>query len=199
MTIVRRDFFLGFGTGIAVTILLLIAASAGLIFITKRATRNLQNNETALYVLHFPQELTNYGEPDWNWTLLTLDGKEHSFSEFQGKVVFVNFWATWCEPCRAELPTIQKLFDRLKGEPVAVILISDEDAETVGSYIAKGHFSFPVYMAHEGRPRVFQDPGIPVTFVLSQSGMVVFKQEGAFDWSSDTTVDFLQSLTKKSS
>ena len=79
----------------------------------------------------FPQEESL---ADIEWKLQSLDGVETSFSAFEGKVLFVNLWATWCGPCVTEMPSIQRLYERFPREEVAFLLVSDEPPDVVGEF-----------------------------------------------------------------
>ena len=194
----RREFLIGLASAIGMSVFLVISFLAILRSERRKALRDLrtQENELPLALVSDNSKLANYGTPDWDWTLTSLTGQTAKFSEFRGTVVFINFWATWCIPCRAELPGIQRLFDETKGKPFTFALISDERAGTVRQYMDEMHFSFPAYVTEQRRPRVFEDPGIPVTFIMRPDGRVVYKHDGPAKWDWDGCVELLQSLSQ---
>ncbi len=131
---------------------------------------------------------------DYNWRLTALDGRELSLGEFQDKVVFLNVWATWCGPCRREMPAIQRLHDSVSGDGVALVLVSEEDATAVREYMQEEKYTFPVYLSAGAVPKMFDTGTIPATYVISRQGRVVFKHIGAAAWDSDVCQSFLRAL-----
>jgi thiol-disulfide isomerase/thioredoxin len=144
-----------------------------------------------------PGERGDFGVADYNWQLTSLDGRTLSFSEFQNKVVFLNVWATWCGPCVAEMPAIQRLHDAVSADGIALVLVSDEDAAEVRDFVRAGNFTFPVYLS-KALPAVFESEGIPATFVVSREGRVVLSHLGAAAWDSAACQSFLRALQSPS-
>jgi peroxiredoxin len=109
-----------------------------------------------------------------DFTLTDLQGKTWSLRELKGKVVLVNFWATWCPPCRKEMPDLNALYQRFKDQGFVVLAISDEDADKVKPFIAERNISYPV-MLDPGRKvnELFQVEGIPKSFVYDREGKLV--------------------------
>ena len=109
-----------------------------------------------------------------DFTLKDLSGKTWTFSELRGKVVLVNFWATWCPPCRKEMPDLQTLYERFQSKGFVVLGISDEEAAKVDPFIRERKVSFPVLL-DPGRKvnEMFVVEGIPKTFVYDREGKLV--------------------------
>jgi thiol-disulfide isomerase/thioredoxin len=141
-------------------------------------------------------EMRVQGNVDRAWRIRSLDGKEVSFAEFEGKVVFLNFWATWCGPCVHELPSIEKLRDSINDDRVAFVLISFEAPDVVRDFAKKKNLKLPVYTARGMPPSVFARARsvIPVTYVLDRKGQVVTQQVGSADWDTLAWRDFLRGL-----
>jgi peroxiredoxin len=121
-----------------------------------------------------------------DFTLTDLDGKTWTLQQLRGKVVLVNFWATWCPPCRKEMPDLDKLYRRFKNQGFVVLAISDEDMSKVRPFIAQERVSYPV-MLDPGRKvnEEFQVDGIPKSFVYDRDGKLVtesidMRTEGQF-------------------
>ena len=131
---------------------------------------------------------------DGSWTVRDLDGTELKLAALRGKPVFINFWATWCGPCIAEMPSIEKLYDSMKDEGVAFVIVSDEREEIVRSFAASRHVNLPFYLFKGRVPRVLYSDEIPATFILNRQGEVVFKHVGMADWSTVDSQRFLRSL-----
>lgn len=141
-----------------------------------------------------PSHREDAGRADHDWALKNLDGKEISLGEFKDKVVFINVWATWCGPCVAEMPAIQKLADSLAKENVAFLLVSEEDSDTVRGFVEERRLAVPVYLSPNKLPEAFETDGIPATFIVDRGGTIVFKRVGAAEWDSDSCHTFLRSL-----
>jgi thiol-disulfide isomerase/thioredoxin len=135
----------------------------------------------------------DHGRADYDWALRTLDGRELRLADFRGQPLFINVWATWCGPCRDEMPDIQALHDSMKSDHVAFLLISEEEADEVRSYMDRNQFTFPVYVTAR-TPDVFESRGIPATFIVDQAGEIVFRRVGAARWDSDACRNFLRAL-----
>jgi peroxiredoxin len=109
-----------------------------------------------------------------DFTLADLHGKTWRLKNMQGKVVLVNFWATWCPPCRKEMPDLQSLYDRFKGDGLIVFAISDEDAATVEPFIAARKVTYPVLLDSDRKVNgLFHVYGIPRTYVYDRNGRLV--------------------------
>jgi thiol-disulfide isomerase/thioredoxin len=129
----------------------------------------------------------------WNWNLQELEGETISLADFKGDVILVNNWATWCPPCRAEMPSLEKLFQGY-GDKITMILASQEENQTVQEYIDKKGYTFPVYIVKSGIPEAFYSKSIPSTFIVDKNGQVVYQRTGAFDWNNRKVRKFLDKL-----
>ena len=108
------------------------------------------------------------------FTLTSLDGKTYSLDGLRGKVVLLNFWATWCPPCRKEMPDLQKMYAELAGKGFVVLAVSDEKRDVVEKFLADKHYTFPVLL-DEGRKvnAAFDVEGIPKSFLFGRDGKIV--------------------------
>jgi len=108
------------------------------------------------------------------FTLADLQGKTWSLKELRGKVVLVNFWATWCPPCRSEMPDLDALYQQFKDQGFVVLAISDEDAAKVWPYIEQYHYTYPILL-DPGRKvhQTYNIEGIPKSFVYDREGKLV--------------------------
>ena len=132
---------------------------------------------------------------DYVWKATDLDGKPVDFAAYQGKPVFLNIWATWCPPCRAEMPSIAKLAadPRIKGKVEIVCISTDNDRDTVKKFVADK--AWPMTLLHTNQvPEVFQTQGIPATFLIDRSGRIVAHEVGSANWDSTEVVDFLAKM-----
>jgi peroxiredoxin len=109
-----------------------------------------------------------------DFTLTDLDGKAWNLKDLKGKVVLLNFWATWCPPCRKEMPDLEMLYRRFGAQGLIIIGIDDEETETVKPFIAQQGITYPVLL-DPGRKvnTLFRIEGIPKTFVYDRDGKIV--------------------------
>ncbi len=137
---------------------------------------------------------------DYSFTIKDLAGNKISFKRYKGKVLFINMWATWCGPCKAEMPGIQSLSEKLKGHEVEFVMLSvDKDAALpkVKSYLEDNKFTFPVFMPTGYLPEELQVPSIPTTFVISKDGKILMKEVGTRNYDTNKMVNFLKEQTSK--
>jgi peroxiredoxin len=133
-----------------------------------------------------------------NFDLETLDGTTVSLQSLRGKVVFLNVWATWCEPCREEMPSMQTLYDDFKGNKDFVMLAVSQDVKgraAVAPYVAKNDYHFTILLDPENKLMdSYEISGVPETFIIDRKGQIVAHHMGAFDWSRPDVKDALQQL-----
>lgn len=129
---------------------------------------------------------------DYNWVLENNRGKRIEFSQFEDEVVIVNFWATWCPPCIAEMPSFQKLYEDY-GDRATFLFVSGEQHGTVDDYMKRKRFSLPSYKMLTKAPEPLDGRTLPTTYVISKDGSIVIDKVGAADWNSEK---FRQTLDK---
>ncbi len=133
---------------------------------------------------------------NYNWTLYDLQAeKKLNFSEKQGKVVFVSFWATWCPPCIAEMPSIQKLYNAYKNK-VEFALVTNESGETVKKFLEKHGYTLPVFNSYSEPPEVLSASQIPTSFLIGQDGKILIEKTGSANWNAANVQQLLDSLLR---
>ena len=133
----------------------------------------------------------------YDFTLDDPDGGTLDFEKVKGKVVFVNFWATWCAPCIAEMPSIQALSDRFKDndEVVFVMINVENDHDKATKFMDKKEFTFPYYFPNRTQiPKVYESRSIPTTFVLNKQGYIAYKKVGMANYSASSFTRFIDKL-----
>ena len=131
---------------------------------------------------------------NFSFELRSSDGVLTNLKAFEGKVIFLNFWATWCPPCIAEMPGINNLHKEM-GDEVAFIMLSfDTDFETAKNYIKRKGFNLPIYSPVSAIPSVFSANGLPTTYVIDANGDIVMTHQGMADYDNREFRDFLKSL-----
>jgi peroxiredoxin len=133
-----------------------------------------------------------------DFTLPTTDGKQVSLREYRGKVVFLNFWATWCIPCREEMPGLEQLHQTYQSQDLAIISIDlKESADQVKTFFQKHGLSFPALLDQNGS--VFRDylvAGMPTTYLIGRDGMLLARGVGGRDWLRAEGQEFIKELIK---
>ncbi|WP_455382232.1 TlpA disulfide reductase family protein [Salinispira pacifica] len=135
-----------------------------------------------------------------DFTIQTLDGKKRSLSDYRGKVVFLNFWATWCPPCRAEMPSMQTLYTAMKGKDFDIVAVNvQENAEAVHSFMKSEQtdFTFPILLDGSGRvASTYSVRGIPTTYIVGKEGQMLGMVVGGKDWADPKIIDTFTSLAE---
>jgi thiol-disulfide isomerase/thioredoxin len=174
-----------------VMILRFTGALSGISFIAQSAIMKtgLMNFE--------PEENVTRDGFDYNFSIKDLNGKTVDFSQFRGKVVFLNLWATWCGPCRVEMPSIQNLYNSTDHDQIIFVMLSIDAPENqlkVVKYINDKEFNFPVYVPAGPLTRQLDVPSIPTTFIISKDGKIKSKKVGTANYDTDKFKKFLQDL-----
>lgn len=141
-------------------------------------------------------DVSDIKKANYNMPLISLDGDRTSLREFEGKTIFLNFWATWCPPCIAEMPNIQDLYEDLSNEEniVFVMLSLDEDPEKARSFMERKEFTMPVYFLTGRQPGVYNSTVVPTTYIISPDGDIVMEKRGMAKYNTSGFKDFLLSL-----
>lgn len=140
------------------------------------------------------------GEKAAPFKLTDLQGDLVTMADLRGKVVFLNIWATWCAPCREEMPSMEKLYERLHGDKGFVMLAVSQDtssSEEVMAYVKKHGYHFDVLLDPKNAvAEAYNVSGVPETFIIDREGRIVAHHSGAFDWSQPSIQDALEELLK---
>ncbi len=133
-----------------------------------------------------------------NFQFVTSNGDSFALQDYTGKPIVLNFWATWCPPCRAEMPSLEKLYADY-SDKVHFLLISSESFDKIAPYIQENKYSFPVYRLTQPPSGVLSYNVLPTTFVIDSEGKVITREEGAANWNSKKVRAMLDELIGKSS
>jgi|TARA_B100000315_G_scaffold61791_2_gene56097 thiol-disulfide isomerase/thioredoxin len=133
--------------------------------------------------------------------LFDLNQKPVKLTDYKGAIVFLNFWATWCPPCREEMPSMQKLYNRYKTEPFKMIAVSlKESPETVEDFFKENRLSFSALLDPWGEAgKKFGLNSIPTTFILDKNGNIIARALGPRDWGGRISQTIFHHLVKISS
>lgn len=130
---------------------------------------------------------------DYRWNLADLDGNPLSFSEAENEVVFVNFWATWCPPCVAEMPYMQDLYEEY-GDKMKFYFVTDEDPTKIRKFMDKHDYDLPIQIATSAPPEILEAKALPTTYVIGKNGDIHIKKKGSAKWNSKKVYHLLDDL-----
>jgi thiol-disulfide isomerase/thioredoxin len=132
---------------------------------------------------------------DFSMNLINSKGERVSMEEFRGKVIFMNIWATWCPPCIAEMPGINKLYNDVNKEDVVFIMLSvDQNFQKAIDFNKKKGFDFEVYRVEGQMPQMYSTQSIPTTYVIDAKEKIALTHLGMGDYDTDEFKEFLQEL-----
>jgi len=133
-----------------------------------------------LAVMFFCTSLFSWAASAPNFTLESLSGKPVSLTDFRGKVVILDFWASWCGPCRMAMPELKKLYDKYHAQGLEVLSLNQgESKNEVSSFIREQNFPFTVLLDYKGEVgRMYKVSGIPAFYLLDKKGNVVLHEVG---------------------
>jgi len=144
----------------------------------------------------FPPKITNerLALSNYNVSFKGINNaQDMSLNDANGKVVFINHWATWCPPCRAEMPSLNKLYTDYKDK-VTFIFLTAESKNVVEKYYKAKNFDFPTYNLGSRLPDEINTTSLPATFILDKQGKVTLEEFGASDWNSKKVRETLDQL-----
>jgi peroxiredoxin len=136
-----------------------------------------------------------YGSTTYALTVRDLEGNEVKLSDFKGRTIFLHYWATYCQTCVSELPSLQRLRDSLRDrDDIVFLLVSkDDDAGQVKEFLRKRGLDLPVYMRMEAA-KEFPAGGIPVTFVVDRNGTIRIRHSAPATWDSSSAQEYLRAV-----
>ena len=129
--------------------------------------------------------------------LSDLDGKPQRLADYRGRVVLVNFWATWCEPCREEMPSFERLRASLEGRAVVLAVNLAEPESRIRRFLDTVPVRFPVLLDRDGTTaRAWQARVLPATYIIGPDGAIRYRHLGELDWSSPEVQQLILKLLK---
>jgi len=123
-----------------------------------------------------------FAAPDFS--LKSESGKIYHLADLRGQVVVINFWATWCPPCRREMPSMQRMWQKIKGKGITVLAVNvGEDADTIFEFLGAYPVDFPLLMDQDGSViKRYPVTGLPTTYIVNPQGMVTHRAVGSREW-----------------
>jgi peroxiredoxin len=130
-----------------------------------------------------------------DFSLQDLDGKTVTLKEFRGKVVFLNFWATWCPPCREEMPAMQKIYTELQDKGLVMLAINFmETPNTIRPFVKEHKLTFPILLDSGTVMVSFGVLGLPATYLIDRQGKAAARALGGRDWSNQESLRMIRKL-----
>jgi cytochrome c biogenesis protein CcmG/thiol:disulfide interchange protein DsbE len=175
----------GYKTGI---LILLVGLGAGIFFI-------LIGKDTNFDFTRPPAVAAGTSAPDFSFP--DLDGKIVNLSDYRGKLVLLNIWATWCRPCVSEMPSMERLYSKFKKEDFEILAVSIDikGKKVVAPFMELHNLSFKALLDTQGTiQETYQATGIPESFIIDKNGVIIEKVIGPLDWSSSKVFQYFQGL-----
>jgi len=153
------------------------------------------SQETANLLRNAKINVTERTDPE-NFTLPLLSGGNTSLSEYKGKIVLLNFWATWCPPCRAEMPSMETLYRRFNNQGLEILAVDiGENANTVRTFIQNNKYTFPVLLDRNSRVSgAYGIAAIPTSYILDREGKIIAKVVGSIHWDTREAIAAFEAL-----
>jgi thiol-disulfide isomerase/thioredoxin len=133
---------------------------------------------------------------DDTWTFQSVDGVTRRLSDFQGNVLVINYWATWCGPCRKEMPALSRLYKRIKGQRIELLCLTPEDPRNVRIWLDTHPNDLPLYAYKILPPAQLAWVALPTTYIVNKAGRVAYRFDGAAQWDDDGVVDSLLEMSR---
>ncbi len=131
----------------------------------------------------------------YDWKLHGVNTESYDFNEAKDKVVLINYWATWCPPCIAEMPSLQELYTTYKdNDQIVFLFITNEVDEDIFKFVNAKHYNYPVYRALSEDPKPFINNPIPQTYLIDKKGKIVIDKSNAWNWNSDKVKETINNL-----
>jgi peroxiredoxin len=138
------------------------------------------------------------GKPAPDFSLPSLGGKKVSLSEYKGKAVFLNFWATWCPPCKDEMPSMEKIYREQKGRGLEILAVSiDKGSKEVEAFKKEYGLTFPILLDPDNLvAALYELAFVPTTYLIDRSGNVVLRETQYRDWTDPESRKLLEKILK---
>lgn len=129
----------------------------------------------------------------YQWKLTDLENRSFDFEDQRGRIVLVNFWATWCPPCVAEMPSMLDLYNDY-GDKVTFMFVTSDDRQKVLNFLKRKNLDLPVYYPASETPKTLKSKLLPTTYIIDKEGKIVVAETGAADWNSSETRELIDGL-----
>jgi len=168
-------------------------------FAKNEVADKMSENEIKVFLAENYFEVPTEDRSPVDFSYFLLDGTYEQYEKNFGKIIFLNFWATWCLPCKKEMPDIEALHRLMKNEEFRILAINlGEKSKKVGKFVEKYSYTFDIIVDEEKKViNKLKILGIPTTFVLDKEGQILGKLMGPKKWNDPTFVDFLKKISRQ--
>lgn len=128
------------------------------------------------------------------WAVQTMQGQTVTLEQFRGRVLIVNAWATWCEPCVAELQSFAALRAAVPDSALVFAMVAAQRREPVAAFVRRRRLTLPVYLELSPAPRVYGFDAVPTTWIIDRAGRIAFRHRGAMRWDTDAVRTLVTNL-----
>ena len=135
-----------------------------------------------------------FGLADFDWEIRALNGEVTTLREFEGEVLFINVWASWCTPCIREMETIESLQERVQDTGIRFLIVAAEGEGPVQRHLRRYPYELPIYLEEERMPAAFGLRGLPTSWVVDRDGRIVLLRHGEAVWDTDEVEAFLRAV-----
>lgn len=163
---------------------------------TRQPIQVLLNKGLALFSPSTIDESKQVVLSNYFWDLRDNNGKVFHFEDARGKIILVNFWATWCPPCIAEMPSLHDLYSTYKDK-VEFVFVTNDERTVINKFLSKNDYTFKVYHPVNQYPDAFDVSSIPRTFLIDKKGRIIIDKTGAANWNSETVRKTIDALLKE--
>ncbi len=133
----------------------------------------------------------------WGWKLYDEYGNQYLFSEAKGRTIFLNSWATWCQPCLAELPGLQRMYDSLKTEGIELFFVTEENSDVVRRFLNKNGYTIPVFFSRDAIPTQLRTGLYPTTFLIDPMGRIVYRVMRSAKWDNQEVLRKIRGVSRE--
>lgn len=142
------------------------------------------------------QDEITVSDAEYDIELKGINVPDANLKDFKNDLLFLNFWGTWCPPCRAEWPSIQKLHDAKKGKMKFALIAMQDKEESIRKFLKENNYTVPVYIAQSPLSEKLLPQVFPTTFILGKGGRILQKDDASKDWNSKNVLDFIDNVAK---
>ncbi len=135
-------------------------------------------------------------ENDFDIELRGINTENTNLKSLKNKTLFLNFWGTWCPPCRKEWPTIQAMYDSRKDKMNFALIAMQDQEENVRKFLKENNYTVPVYIVESPISESILPKVFPTTFLIDKNGKILLKEDAYKDWNSESSLQFIDSVTK---
>jgi len=167
-----------------------------LVFFLPQQKNNQVSEEIAKLLRNAKIQPFNEGIDSNDFTLQLLNGGNVTLSSYKGKVVLLNFWATWCPPCREEMPSMETLYQRYKSQGLEILAVDlREDENTIRQFIQRYGYTFPILLDSNGWiGNVYGVQAIPTSFIVNRDGKIIGRVVGSIYWDTPQVFALIEAL-----